>query len=153
MAELVIAGIEGNKIIPSADAKIITLMFPTYSPTDGSETSCFDCNTGSVYSVPVGKKWIMLNYFCYVSQSTSAVQIIIRRGTTQDSATGATNLIINRADDDAQPNRFGANVCIEVPASNYLTIGLNGTGSDGFAGFTAVGVEIDAWFRIFWFRR
>ena len=25
MAELVIAGIEGNKIIPSADAKIITL--------------------------------------------------------------------------------------------------------------------------------
>lgn len=144
MAELIVAGISGNKIVPSADSKIKTLMFPTYSPTDPSFTSLFDCNTGAVFKVGADKKFIILNYNCYASQQTTALMIKIWRGTTQDSTAGATTLIINRADDDQAQNNFGADVAIEVPANNYITVELNGTGADGFSGCTMVGVEIDA---------
>lgn len=144
MGDLIVAGISGNKILPSADAKIKTLMFPTYSPADPSVTSCYDCNTGAVYVVPADKKFVILNYNCYASQQTTALQILLIRGTTVNSNAGATTLIINRADDDQAQNNFGADVAIEVPANNYITVELNGTGADGFAGFTCVGVEIDA---------
>jgi hypothetical protein len=144
MAELIVAGISGNKIIPDANSKIITLMYPTYSPADGSSTSCFDASLGTVYSVPVGKKLILLNYSFYIPSTGGGTQVLFYRGSTVNSIVGGTVMMVHRGEAAAQDQNHASDIAIEVPAADYVTVNLNGSGSSTFAGCTMVGVEIDA---------
>ena len=131
MAELIVAGISGNKILPDANSKIITLMFPTYSPADGSSTSCFDASLGTVYSF-------------YIPSTGGGTQVLFYRGSTVNSIVGGTVMMVHRGEAGAQDQNHAADIAIEVPAADYVTVNLNGSGSSTFAGCTMVGVEIDA---------
>jgi len=100
---------------------------------------------GSAYSVPVGKKFYMLAFYCQVDGSTD-IEISIQRNSTIDNQALGDNLWQGVWEMSTDAGMRGEQVVggLQFNAGDYITpYNLNGAGHANWA-FNCWGVECDA---------